>query len=103
MDFSKLEAANNFDLKEIRKLADLNTNEKYTIFKIERKETEIGSSLLVDLGLFCAWLPKRYNDVFTEEAIRDVNGKYREQLYLVVNSVKKIMGNDCALIDIKKY
>lgn len=100
VDFEKLkEISKN---KDIIKLVELELNKKYIIQQIQIKETSIGNSLLVDLGDVWTWLPKRYNVIFTESAIKDVNENYAGKLYLEVCEIKFIKGKASAIINIDK-
>lgn len=101
MDFGELRKC--CENKNVEKLVDLELNKKYIITRVERKNTSVGVAVLTDLDVgFSTWLPKRFVDIFTEEAVKEFNEKYRNKVYLEVKEIKLIMGNRCAIINIDK-
>lgn len=91
--------------KLIEKLVNLPIGQKYTIAKLERKNTSVGVAVLCDLAEedFSVWLPRRFLETFTEEAILDFNQNFKNKLYLEVKEVRNIMGRPSAIITIDKY
>lgn len=55
-----------------------------------------------NVGKFCAWFLKKYNNIFIAEAIIDSNTNYKDKLYLIVKEVKQISNNTAAIIEIGK-
>lgn len=100
MDFEKLQKISTS--KENIKLSSLEMNKQYIIYDVQAKTTKFGRAILVDLGEFCSWLPKRYEKVFTDEAIPDINKNYSGKMELIVKEVKMILNNSSAIIEINK-
>lgn len=90
--------------KPIEKLVNLPIGKKFIISKLERKNTSVGVTVLADLleGDISVWLPKRFLNTFSEEAIKDFNENYSNQLYLEVKEIRTIMGRNSAIIKIEK-
>lgn len=101
MDFKTLKKC--CETKEIVKLVDLQLKKKYIITGLSRKNTSVGVAVLADInGEFATWLPKRFLDTFTEEAVEDFNRNYKGSMFLEVKELRQIMGRTCAIINIDK-
>lgn len=100
MNFDGLKKVAN--TKDIVKLATLELNKKYIIYGVLAKQTSLGRAVLVDLGDFCSWLPKRFISFFTDEAIDDANKNYSGKMYLLIKEIKLILNNPSPIIEIDK-
>lgn len=101
MDFDALKKC--CEKKEIVKLVTLEIGKKYIITAVHRINTSVGMTILADIeGNFSTWLPKRFLDSFSEEAVTDFNQNYSGKVYLEVTEIKPIMGKNCAIINIEK-
>lgn len=98
MDFAALKKVDK--CVGIKKLITLTLNKKYIIHEVSVTNTSIGRSIILDLGVFRYWLPKRYNNFFNDEVVKDFNDNYKYKSFIIVKEIRKYRRHDYPIIEI---
>lgn len=86
------------DVKETVKATSLLLNTRYPISSFKALDTRFGRNILVDLGDKTVFLPKRYAEKITDDAIKSLNSA---KVFLVVTEFKKFGNNMTPIIRIE--
>lgn len=73
-------------VKEYVNIKTLNISEKYKIISFQRKKTEFGDRIVVELDNARVFLPQRFDSLITNERLDEFNKKIlegKESIYLV--------------------